>query len=184
MEDRPDDRPGRAAPARPEGAGGLRRARRPLVRLGAGARSACAGTGRSPPRCRVRRWRLPTAGPRDRLRRGGARPQRRHGVAGAGNLGRARRRGQGGGAALRSDGEFTAVSCLVAFFFMDEPVRVLREFRRVLELERGRLRDLHDAARGKRHSWLPRTRLRRAATSTTTRSSSRCRSRPGSPSRG
>jgi len=37
------------------------------------------------------------------------------------------------------DGEFTAVSCLVAFFFMDDPVRVLREFRRVLELERGRL---------------------------------------------
>lgn len=37
------------------------------------------------------------------------------------------------------DGEFTAVSCLVAFFFMDESVRVLREFRRVLEPERGRL---------------------------------------------
>jgi len=37
------------------------------------------------------------------------------------------------------DGEFTAVSCLVAFFFMDDPVRVLREFRRVLEPERGRL---------------------------------------------
>ncbi len=37
------------------------------------------------------------------------------------------------------DGEFTAVSCLVAFFFMDDPVGVLREFRRVLDLERGRL---------------------------------------------
>ena len=37
------------------------------------------------------------------------------------------------------DGEFSAVSCLVAFFFMDDPVRVLREFRRVLEPERGRL---------------------------------------------
>ena len=37
------------------------------------------------------------------------------------------------------DGEFTAVSCLVAFFFFDEPVRVLREMRRVLDPERGRL---------------------------------------------
>ena len=38
-----------------------------------------------------------------------------------------------------ADGEFTAVSCLVAFFFMDDPVRVLREFRRVLDPDRGRL---------------------------------------------
>jgi SAM-dependent methyltransferase len=30
------------------------------------------------------------------------------------------------------DGEFTAVSCIVAFFFFPEPVRALREFRRVL----------------------------------------------------
>jgi len=38
-----------------------------------------------------------------------------------------------------ADGEFTAVSCIVAFFFLDEPVRVLREMRRVLDSERGRL---------------------------------------------
>jgi SAM-dependent methyltransferase len=30
------------------------------------------------------------------------------------------------------DGEFTAVSCIVAFFFFPEPVRALSEFRRVL----------------------------------------------------
>ena len=38
-----------------------------------------------------------------------------------------------------TDGEFTAVSCIVAFFFFREPVRVLREFRRVLDPEVGRL---------------------------------------------
>jgi SAM-dependent methyltransferase len=38
-----------------------------------------------------------------------------------------------------ADGEFTAVSCIVAFFFFDEPLRVLRETRRVLDPERGRL---------------------------------------------
>jgi ubiquinone/menaquinone biosynthesis C-methylase UbiE len=38
-----------------------------------------------------------------------------------------------------ADGEFTAVSCLVAFFFMDDPVRVLREFRRVLDPASGRI---------------------------------------------
>lgn len=38
-----------------------------------------------------------------------------------------------------ADGEFTAVSCLVAFFFFTDPDRVLREFRRVLDPERGRL---------------------------------------------
>jgi ubiquinone/menaquinone biosynthesis C-methylase UbiE len=37
------------------------------------------------------------------------------------------------------DGEFTAISCLVAFFFFHEPVRVLREFRRVLQPEVGRV---------------------------------------------
>jgi ubiquinone/menaquinone biosynthesis C-methylase UbiE len=37
-----------------------------------------------------------------------------------------------------ADGEFTAVSCLVAFFFFDDPVRVLREIRRVLAPGRGR----------------------------------------------
>jgi ubiquinone/menaquinone biosynthesis C-methylase UbiE len=36
------------------------------------------------------------------------------------------------------DGEFTAISCLVAFFFFPDPVAVLREFRRVLDPERGR----------------------------------------------
>jgi ubiquinone/menaquinone biosynthesis C-methylase UbiE len=38
-----------------------------------------------------------------------------------------------------SDGEFTAISCLVAFFFFDDPVVVLREFRRVLNRDRGRV---------------------------------------------
>ncbi len=38
-----------------------------------------------------------------------------------------------------ADGEFTAVSCLVAFFFFPDPLRALREFRRVLDPERGRL---------------------------------------------
>ena len=37
------------------------------------------------------------------------------------------------------DGDFTAVSCLVAFFFFDDAVGVVREFRRVLDAERGRL---------------------------------------------
>jgi ubiquinone/menaquinone biosynthesis C-methylase UbiE len=36
-------------------------------------------------------------------------------------------------------GEFTAVSCLVAFFFFAEPAAALREMRRVLDPERGRL---------------------------------------------
>jgi SAM-dependent methyltransferase len=36
-------------------------------------------------------------------------------------------------------GEFTAVSCLVAFFFFPDPVAVLREMRRVLDQERGRI---------------------------------------------
>jgi SAM-dependent methyltransferase len=37
-----------------------------------------------------------------------------------------------------ADGEFTAVSSLVAFFFFPEPERALREMRRVLDPERGR----------------------------------------------
>jgi SAM-dependent methyltransferase len=37
------------------------------------------------------------------------------------------------------DHEFTAVSCIVAFFFFHDPVRVLLELRRVLDSERGRL---------------------------------------------
>ena len=37
------------------------------------------------------------------------------------------------------DGEFSAVSCLVAFFFFHDPIGVLRELRRVLDPERGRL---------------------------------------------
>ncbi len=36
------------------------------------------------------------------------------------------------------DGDFTAISCLVAFFFFPDPVAVLREFRRVLDPDRGR----------------------------------------------
>jgi ubiquinone/menaquinone biosynthesis C-methylase UbiE len=37
------------------------------------------------------------------------------------------------------DAGFTAISCLVAFLFFPEPVTALREFRRVLERERGRI---------------------------------------------
>jgi ubiquinone/menaquinone biosynthesis C-methylase UbiE len=37
------------------------------------------------------------------------------------------------------DGEFTAISCLVAFFFFPDPVAVLLEFRRVLDPQRGRV---------------------------------------------
>jgi ubiquinone/menaquinone biosynthesis C-methylase UbiE len=37
------------------------------------------------------------------------------------------------------DGAFTAVSCLVAFFFFSDPLQVLREMRRVLEPARGRV---------------------------------------------
>jgi ubiquinone/menaquinone biosynthesis C-methylase UbiE len=36
-------------------------------------------------------------------------------------------------------GEFTAISCLVAFLFFAEPVDVLHEMRRVLDRERGRI---------------------------------------------
>jgi ubiquinone/menaquinone biosynthesis C-methylase UbiE len=38
-----------------------------------------------------------------------------------------------------ADGEFTAVSSLVAFFFFPDPVQALREMRRVLDPQRGRL---------------------------------------------
>jgi ubiquinone/menaquinone biosynthesis C-methylase UbiE len=42
-------------------------------------------------------------------------------------------------AAPFTDGEFTVLSCLVAFFFFPNPLQALREFRRVLDPERGRL---------------------------------------------
>jgi len=38
-----------------------------------------------------------------------------------------------------ADGEFTAVSSIAAFFFLAEPVRALREMRRVLDPSRGRI---------------------------------------------
>jgi ubiquinone/menaquinone biosynthesis C-methylase UbiE len=38
-----------------------------------------------------------------------------------------------------ADGEFTAVSCLVAFFFFPDPVAALREMLRVLDPARGRI---------------------------------------------
>jgi SAM-dependent methyltransferase len=38
-----------------------------------------------------------------------------------------------------ADGEFTAISCLVAFFFFADPVAALREMRRILDPVRGRL---------------------------------------------
>ncbi|MGH2971924.1 MAG: class I SAM-dependent methyltransferase [Gaiellaceae bacterium] len=47
-------------------------------------------------------------------------------------------RGRAEGLPFR-DGEFTAVSSLVAFFFLPDPVRALREMRRVLDPERGRV---------------------------------------------
>src|SRR5919109_869934 len=37
------------------------------------------------------------------------------------------------------DGEFTAVSCLIAFFFFSDPEAAVREFRRVLDRGRGRV---------------------------------------------
>jgi len=37
------------------------------------------------------------------------------------------------------DGEFTAISSVIAFFFFPHPVMALREFRRLLERERGRV---------------------------------------------
>ena len=37
------------------------------------------------------------------------------------------------------DEEFTAISCLIALFFFPDPVAALREFRRVLDRERGRI---------------------------------------------
>jgi ubiquinone/menaquinone biosynthesis C-methylase UbiE len=37
------------------------------------------------------------------------------------------------------DGAFTAISCIVAFFFFSDPVPTLREFGRVLDAERGRI---------------------------------------------
>jgi SAM-dependent methyltransferase len=38
-----------------------------------------------------------------------------------------------------ADGELTAISCLVAFFFFRDPLRVLQEMCRVLDPERGRV---------------------------------------------
>jgi ubiquinone/menaquinone biosynthesis C-methylase UbiE len=47
------------------------------------------------------------------------------------------------------DGAFTAVSCLVAFFFFPDPVAVLSEMRRVLDPERGRVGIMTTAPEGK-----------------------------------
>jgi SAM-dependent methyltransferase len=47
------------------------------------------------------------------------------------------------------DCEFTAVSCLVAFFFFAEPVAALREMRRVLDPERGRIAVMTTASEAK-----------------------------------
>ncbi len=48
-----------------------------------------------------------------------------------------------------ADGEFTAVSCLVAFFFFPDPVAAVRELRRVLDPELGRLAVLTTAPEAK-----------------------------------
>ena len=69
-----------------------------------------------------------------------------------------------------ADGAFTAVSCIVAFFFFPDPVAALRELRRVLDPERGRLAIFTTAPEAK-GTGRRRTRSRRAATSTRTRSS-------------
>jgi len=52
-------------------------------------------------------------------------------------------------ALLFADGEFTAVSCLVAFFFFPDPVAVLREMRRVLDPEGGRIAVMTNAPEAK-----------------------------------
>jgi ubiquinone/menaquinone biosynthesis C-methylase UbiE len=49
-----------------------------------------------------------------------------------------------------ADGEFTAVSCLVAFFFFGDLLAALREMRRVLDPERGRLAVMTTAPEAKR----------------------------------
>jgi SAM-dependent methyltransferase len=48
-----------------------------------------------------------------------------------------------------ADAEFTAVSCLVAFFFFPEPLVVLREMRRVLDPQRGRIAIMTNAPEAK-----------------------------------
>jgi ubiquinone/menaquinone biosynthesis C-methylase UbiE len=48
-----------------------------------------------------------------------------------------------------ADGEFTAVSCLFAFFFFADPVAALAEIRRVLDSERGRLAVMSTAPEAK-----------------------------------
>ena len=152
MEDRPDDRPGRAAPARPQGAGGLRRATTPTRSPGsrcsqhlpsALAIDSSTSAAAAASSCGARSRRAATPSASTTARRWW------------------RWRGQTSGAHVVegraeelpfADGEFTAVSCLVAFFFMDDPVRVLRELRRVLDPATRPARDLHDAARGEGHA--------------------------------
>jgi SAM-dependent methyltransferase len=48
-----------------------------------------------------------------------------------------------------AEGEFTAVSCLVAFFFFADPVAALREMRRVVDPSRGRVAVMTTAPEGK-----------------------------------
>ena len=65
-----------------------------------------------------------------------------------------------------TDGEFTAVSCIVAFFFFHDPIGVLRELRRVLDPQRGRLAIFTTPPEAKGTPAAPYP-SRRAATSTT-----------------
>jgi SAM-dependent methyltransferase len=82
-----------------------------------------------------------------------------------------------------TDGEFTAVSCLVAFFFFPDPVAVLREMRRVLDRERARIAVMTTAPEAK-GSLRRLTRSLRAGISTPTTSFSPLRGRRASASRG
>ena len=183
MEDRPDDRPGRAAPARPQGAGRLRRPTTSTRSPG----SRCSPRSRS-----ARRDRLLDVGC------GGGVFLRRALETGCDAVGLdhspemvALARATSGAHVVEgraeelpfADGEFTAVSCIVAFFFLDDPVlRPARDEARA----RARLAagSRSSRRRPRRRARLPpRTRSPLAATSTPTPTSRRCRSLPGSASR-
>ena len=182
MEDRPNDRPGRAATARPEGAGGLRRARRPLVRLGAGARRrlrsdraiassmwaaavafSCGGRSRRG----ARRWGSTTAADMVELARSTSGARSWKGVprsCRSPTVSSLRSRAW----SRSSSWTIRSASCASSGGCSSPGAGGSRSSRR----------------RPRRRARLPlRTRSRRAGTSTPTLSSRRCHSPPGSPSR-